>query len=134
MQIVLIRATSRRKGGHNFIMLMVSMTMPVRCIMSAIHVSSVGGLRTSPGFCGVRLTPSLNTLDDDAINASYDCQGCKRHRWRIAEFLTDHEKRNMQSVRISGLSSARGEVSPGRFDMEKKPCFIRFGTDLLEIK
>ncbi|CAL8139060.1 unnamed protein product [Orchesella dallaii] len=101
----------------------------------------LGGWPTSPGFCGVQLTPGLSTLDADAINALYDCQGCKRHRWRPAEFLTDDEKRNVQSFHISGSSSifpcrgsARGEVSPGRFDMEKKSCFIRFGTELLEIK
>ncbi|CAL8105794.1 unnamed protein product [Orchesella dallaii] len=48
----------------------------------------LGGWPTSPGFCGVQLTPGLT----------------------------------------------RGEVSPGRFDMEKKLCFIRFATELLEIK
>ncbi|CAL8133233.1 unnamed protein product [Orchesella dallaii] len=65
----------------------------------------LGGWPTSPGFCGAQLTPGLRTLDADAINALYDCHGCKLHQWRPAELLTDDENRSMQSFHISESSS-----------------------------
>ncbi|CAL8105929.1 unnamed protein product [Orchesella dallaii] len=111
----------------------------VRCIMNAILVSSVGGPRHRDfvGFSSLQVCERW-MLMPLTLSA---CHGCKRHRWRPAELLTDNDKRNMQSFHISESpsifpcrASARGEVSPGRFDMEKKSCFIRFGTELLEIK
>ncbi|CAL8136602.1 unnamed protein product [Orchesella dallaii] len=77
---------------------------------------------------------SLSALDVDGINAVYNCQGCRRHRWQPFKLLTHEQKTNMHSFGETLLDGKhiypcrvllKGSViHMGQYDVQNNTCQV----------
>lgn len=95
--------------------------------------------------CGPQLHNGLSVIDADSINALYDCQGCRRHRWIPARELTSRDYENLYNFgHVDELKrplypcrvSYEGRVQVGMYTREEGKCKIasRCEKRNLEIK